>query len=248
MRNGYNTCRLFRTFNNSWRSNNRAREAPPVMPEAAAIATIGVPVAGPRRLAPGRSSTKLIVVSAESPDDGMLMLRYAAGDADAFRELYSRHRAPLWRFVMRNLRDAAATADVFQEIWTRVIAHRENYVRTAKFTTWLYHIAHNCCVDHWRRTGRAARREHPASEQALARLSDDTAPTPVEDAEGAERAAALLAALQQLPAEQRAAFLMYVEGGLGLAEIAVATDVGLETAKSRLRYAVARLRSVLGET
>jgi RNA polymerase sigma-70 factor (ECF subfamily) len=178
----------------------------------------------------------------------MLMLRYATGDADAFRELYSRHRAPLWRFVLRNLRDTTATADVFQEIWTRVIAHREKYVRTARFTTWLYHIAHNCCVDHWRRTGRAARREHPAGEQALAQLGDDTAPTPVEDAQRAECAAALLAALQQLPAEQRAAFLMYVEGGLGLAEIAAATDVGLETAKSRLRYAVARLRSVLGET
>jgi RNA polymerase sigma-70 factor (ECF subfamily) len=248
MRNGYNTCRLFRTFNNSWRSNNRAREAPPVMPEAAAIATIGVPVAGPRRLAPPRQSTKLIAVRAEPPDDGMLMLRYATGDADAFRELYSRHRAPLWRFVLRNLRDTAATADVFQEIWARVIAHRENYVRTAKFTTWLYRIAHNCCVDHWRRTGRAARREHPSGEQVLAHFTDGTAPTPDEEAQSAERAAALQAALQQLPAEQRTAFLMYVEGGLGLAEIAAATGVGLETAKSRLRYAVARLRSVLGES
>ena len=218
------------------------------MPEAAAIAPIEETLRGPRRLAPGRPSSKLIAVRAEPPDDGMLMLRYATGDADAFRELYSRHRAPLWRFVLRNLRDSTAAADVFQEIWTRVIAQREKYVPTAKFTTWLYHIAHNCCVDHWRRTGRAARREHPAGEQALAGLSDDTAPTPVEDAQRAERAAALLAALQQLPAEQRAAFLMYVEGGLGLAEIAAATDVGLETAKSRLRYAVARLRSVLGET
>jgi RNA polymerase sigma-70 factor (ECF subfamily) len=215
------------------------------MTQAGVIALAGCPALAPRRLARDEASTKLRAVNVEPLDDVKLMLRYGAGDATAFEELYSRHRAPLWRFVLRNLHDETATADVFQEIWTRVIAHRERYTATAKFTTWLYRIAHNCCVDHWRRRGRAARREHPAGEDVLVSAVDRDAPTPDEDAQSEERAAALLAALRVLPEEQRTAFLMYVEGGLALPEIAAATGVGVETAKSRLRYAVARLRGAL---
>jgi len=206
------------------------------------------PDAGLVRFAPRGTSTKLVTVSHDSPDDGKLMLQYGAGNAAAFEELYSRHRAPLWRFVLRNLQDEAATADVFQEIWARVIAHRERYTPTARFTTWLYRIAHNCCVDHWRRVGRSTRREHPAGEEVLAGLADDGAPAPDEDAENEEQAAALQAALRELPEAQRAAFLLYVEGGLGLVDIAAATGVGVETAKSRLRYAAARLRDALTGT
>lgn len=215
------------------------------MTQAGVIALAGCPALAPRRLARDEASTKLRAVNVEPLDDVKLMLRYGAGDATAFEELYSRHRAPLWRFVLRNLHDETATADVFQEIWTRVIAHRERYTATAKFTTWLYRIAHNCCVDHWRRRGRAARREHPAGEDVLVSAVDRDAPTPDEDAQSEERAAALLAALRVLPEEQRTAFLMYVEGGLALPEIAAATGVGVETAKSRLRYAVARLRGAV---
>ena len=212
------------------------------MTQAGAIALAGCPAAALPRLARDQVSTKLGAVNVEPPDDARLMLRYGAGDAAAFEELYSRHRAPLWRFVLRNLRDEAATADVFQDIWTRVIAHRGRYAASAKFTTWLYRIAHNCCVDHWRRSGRAARRQHPGGEEVLVCVADSDTPTPEDEAQSDERAAALLAALQALPEEQRTAFLMYTEGGLGLAEIAAATGVGAETAKSRLRYAVARLR------
>jgi RNA polymerase sigma-70 factor (ECF subfamily) len=215
------------------------------MTRAGAIALAGCPTLAPRRLARRGACTKLAGVKVDSPDDARLMLRYGAGDATAFEELYSRHRAPLWRFVLRNLHDEAATADVFQDIWTRVIAHRERYTATAKFTTWLYRIAHNCCVDHWRRSGRAARREHPAGDDVLVSMADHDAPTPDEDAQSDERAAMLLAALRVLPEEQRTAFLMYVEGGLALPEIAAATGVGVETAKSRLRYAVARLRGAV---
>ena len=218
------------------------------MTQAGAIALAGCPALARRRLARDEASTKLGAVNVEPPDDARLMLRYGAGDAAAFEELYSRHRAPLWRFVLRNLRDETATADVFQDVWTRVIAHRERYAATAKFTTWLYRIAHNCCVDHWRRSGRAARREHPAGDDVLVAMVDRDTATPDEDAQNDERAAALLAALRVLPAEQRTAFLMYVEGGLAVSEIAAATGVGVETAKSRLRYAVARLHDAVARS
>jgi RNA polymerase sigma factor (sigma-70 family) len=79
-------------------------------------------------------------------------------------------------------------------------------------------------------------------------MVDRDAATPDEDAQNDERAAALLAALRVLAEEQRTAFLMYVEGGLAVSEIAAATGVGVETAKSRLRYAVARLHDAVARS
>jgi len=215
------------------------------MPLAAAIARKQPAPHESPRFAPRGASTKLLAVSQDPPDDGELMLRYGAGDAAAFEALYARHRASLWRFVQSNLRDETAAADVFQDTWARVVAYRERYRATARFTTWLYRIAYHCCVDHWRRTGRLARQEHPGGQMALKGLADCAAAGPEAQAEGAEQVEALQAALRELPEAQRAAFLLYVEGGLGLADIAAATGVGIETAKSRLRYAAARLRAAL---
>jgi RNA polymerase sigma-70 factor (ECF subfamily) len=179
--------------------------------------------------------------------DAQLMLRYAAGDARAFDALYANHRSGLWRFIRRSVRDAAATDDVFQECWSRVIAHREDYRPEARFATWLYRIAHNCCMDHWRRSGRRAARE-TADEESVAAAADDTAAEPLAAALAGERSERLAKALERLPEEQSAAFLLYVEGGLSVADIAESTDVSAETAKSRLRYAVAKLRQALGES
>ena len=176
--------------------------------------------------------------------DAQLMVRYAAGDARAFDALYAAHKGGLWRFIQRSVRDAAATDDVFQECWSRVIAHRDNYRPEARFATWLYRIAHNCCMDHWRKTGRRDAREGVDDEAVLA-ASDDERLEPLAATLGAESAARLAAALERLPQEQRTAFLLYVEGGLSIAEIGEATGVNPETAKSRLRYATARLRAAM---
>ncbi|MGH8197212.1 MAG: RNA polymerase sigma factor [Steroidobacteraceae bacterium] len=178
--------------------------------------------------------------------DAQLMLRYAAGEARAFDELYAAHRGGLWRFIRRSVRDASATDDVFQECWSRVIANRERYRPEARFATWLYRIAHNCCMDHWRRSGRRDRRE-TVDDDAIAAAADNASAGPVETLIEAEASERLAAALEHLPAEQRAAFLLYVEGGLTAAEIGEVTDVKPETAKSRLRYAVARLKQSLGD-
>lgn len=178
--------------------------------------------------------------------DAQLMLRYAAGDARAFDELYANHRSGLWRFIRRSVRDAAATDDVFQECWSRVIAHRENYRPEARFATWLYRIAHNCCMDHWRKSGRRGSRE-TADDEAVAAAADDAEAGPLPEVLAGERGERLAAALERLPEEQRSAFLLYVEGGLSVAEIAETTGVNAETAKSRLRYATAKLRQSLGD-
>lgn len=183
--------------------------------------------------------------AAEGDIDAARMLRYAAGDARAFDELYAAHRSAVWRFIRRSVRDEAATDDVFQECWSRVIASRERYRPEAKFATWLFRIAHNCCVDHWRRCARRDRRESPG-EQAIELAADESGAGPVESLLAGEARERLAAALGELPPEQRAAFLLYVEGGLSVTEIGEATGVKPETAKSRLRYAVARLKQTLG--
>jgi RNA polymerase sigma-70 factor (ECF subfamily) len=182
----------------------------------------------------------------EGDADAQLMLRYAAGDARAFDALYEAHRGALWRFIRRSVKDAPATDDVFQECWSRVIAHRERYRPEARFATWLYRIAHNCCMDHWRRSGRRDARE-AADDEALAAAAGEASMEPLAATLQGEAGERLAAALARLPAEQRSAFLLYVEGGLSVAEIGEATGVNPETAKSRLRYAVNRLKQALGD-
>ncbi len=190
-------------------------------------------------------------------DDCRLMLRYASGDLQAFAALYARHRAALYRYLARHVRERAAADDLFQEVWSRVIAHRAHYEPRAKFSTFLYRIAHNCCVDHLRRA--AALPPHQRCEEGIEARAEEGGRRAIEpanpsapDAEGPEaraEQAELLAryreALERLPAEQRDVFLLYEQSGLTLEEIAAVTGVGAETAKSRLRYALAKLRSAL---
>jgi len=167
------------------------------------------------------------------------MLAYRQGDAGAFETLYARHKGPLYRFVLRSVRERGLAEELYQEIWMRVIEARGRYSVQAKFTTWLYTIAHNRLTDHWRRRG-----------LQLVALAEQDAPAPPADeparrAEARESLARLATALGALPAAQREAFLLHEEAGMSVAEIAAATGAGEEAAKSRLRYALAKLREAL---
>ena len=182
---------------------------------------------------------------AKGPDDSELMTRFGEGDLEAFEDLYARHKGPLYRYLFRNCGDQETAGDLFQEVWGKIIKHRGSYKALAKFTTFLYHVAHNCLVDHFRYHGRRHRSDHVEYEE---RLPADEVVSPrqperlVASAQLAER---LEQALADLPNEQREAFLLHEESGLSLEEIGHATGVGRETVKSRLRYAVAKLRSAL---
>ncbi|MGH8221061.1 MAG: RNA polymerase sigma factor, partial [Steroidobacteraceae bacterium] len=182
-------------------------------------------------------------------DDGELMVRYAGGDSRAFATLYSRHRARLYRYVARLVRDREAADDLFQDVWSRVIAHRERYEPRAQFSTYLYRVAHNCCIDHLRRVAarpsRAAHDEQTSGEDPTLALSAPDEESPERRLECAELLACYRAALESLPLEQRDVFLLAEQSGLSLEEIAAVTGVGIETAKSRLRYALAKLRKAL---
>ncbi len=179
-------------------------------------------------------------------DDGELMLRYARGDLRAFETLYQRHRGGLYRYLSRHTRNQEAANDLFQEVWSKVIASRERYEPRAKFQTFLYRIAHNCFVDYCRRATARAEISGDGQEDWQSSLPAPDEERPDARAEQAQAMARYKTALAQLPAEQREVFLLYEESGLSLEEIAVITAVGPETAKSRLRYAVGKLRGALG--
>lgn len=212
----------------------------------------------------------MLPAMAGETDDAQLMSRYAKGDVAAFETLYGRHKGPLYRYFLRQCGDPEAAAELFQEVWIRIIRARERYEPKARFNTWLYQIGHNCLVDHYRKSGRSltgdgadappAEAAEPVAEEldpafASARWSlvdweqgpADSAPGPEAANSVAQRAARLWSALEALPPEQREAFLLHEEGGMGLAEIAAVTGANTETVKSRLRYAVKKLRTALGD-
>jgi len=171
------------------------------------------------------------------------MARYRDGDSDAFATLYARYKGPLYRYLLRHVRNAGAAADLFQEVWSRLIATRSRYEARAKFATYLFHIAHNCTIDSFRREVMRHSARSDAEQPMEPEVPEYQRPDGI--AELAEQHSALLAALGVLPQEQREAFLLHEETGLTIEEIARVTDVGLETAKSRLRYAIRKLKKSL---
>ncbi|MBS0320424.1 MAG: RNA polymerase sigma factor [Proteobacteria bacterium] len=186
------------------------------------------------------------------PGDEALMLAYAAGDAGAFDTLYARHRGGLYRYFVHHVRAGGAADELFQDVWMNVIRVRATYTPDAKFATWLYTLAHNRLVDHWRAQGRATLQsidddDAPAARDEAEALTAPRTAQPETRAAAREVGARLVAALAALPEEQRTAFLLQHEGGHSLAEIATITGAGTETVKSRLRYATAKLRSALGD-
>jgi len=184
-----------------------------------------------------------------SPDtsDEVLMAAYRDGDATSFEILYSRHKGGLFRYFRRQCRNESEAEELFQDVWSNVIRARERYAVEAKFTTYLYRIAHNRLIDHYRRSS------------AGIPVSYDDDPDLVESVPAAasdQPEARYLARLQverfrevlaSLPEAQREAFLMHEDGGMNVDAIADATGVNRETAKSRLRYAIARLRRGMQE-
>jgi len=188
-------------------------------------------------------------MSAPAPSDEELMLAYAAGDASAFDALYARHKGGVYRYLARQCRQAGIADELFQDVWMNLIRARASYAPTAKFTTWLYRLAHNRMIDHFRASGHLTlvSSDDEAHEDAVIALPAARASEPEPRAQNRELGERLRAAVAALPPAQREAFLLQQEGELSLAEIAALTGVGMETVKSRLRYAVSKLRAELAD-
>lgn len=169
--------------------------------------------------------------------DEKLMMRYAAGEMAAFEALYERHRGPLYRYILRQVKDAATANDLYQGSWEKIIRARQRYKPEAPFRAWMYRIARNHVVDHFRR-------DNPGMELRDQELDTGEA-GPEAGLAADQRRARLEAAIGELPPEQKDALLLKLESGLDLQAIAEVTGVNRETAKSRLRYAVRKLKQKL---
>ena len=182
------------------------------------------------------------VVKPGSDED--LMLRYAAGDLDAFKTLYDHHRGGLYRYFLRQSNQSVAE-ELFQDVWAGVIQSRKRYRPRAAFKTWLYTLAHNRLIDHWRREG--SRPIEISDADSLEEVTEDINPGPQRLVDLRDCLEQLLHLVSGLPDVQRQTFLLKHEAGMSLAEIAASMSTGAETAKSRLRYAMERLRSAIAK-
>ena len=194
-------------------------------------------------LCPVQINKSFILPLLEEKSDEQLMHAYRNGDLQAFDELFSRFKNSLFRYLARQTNNMAVTEELFQETWAALIKNRKNYTVKAKFKTYLFHIAHNKVIDFYRsnknnKNDILSYEEHHDDLASDEVIKDDLS-IKIDITKKYER---LLKLLETLPAAQRDTFLMHEEAGMTLPEIAETMNVSRETVKSRLRYAMQRLR------
>lgn len=232
-------------------------------PRATAIASAHRPT-GPRlpsaanaahTVSAGRSGPFAVSMSPSEASDEELMLAFRGGDASAFEMLVARHQRGVFNYVLRSVRDRGRAEELLQEVFLRVVRSKDRYERSAKFTTWVYAIARNLCVDESRRARfrdhqslDAKRRGRDGDEGStlLSRMSAPEVPTDAA-AEAPKLRQRLTAAVDALPEEQREVFLMRQIGGLSFREIGETIGIPENTVKSRMRYALEKLRQHLSD-
>lgn len=184
--------------------------------------------------------------------DEKLMARFQKGRLRAFEILFGRHRDGIFRFLLRFTRNRETAEDLLQEVFLRVVAKKDSFQQRSKFTTWLYTIARNLCIDHLRkmRHRNAASLDQPCrpgaeSEVTLMDRIDSKAVPPDRKAHQIDLRQRIARAVEELRPEQREVFLMREESGLPFDEIATIVDAPLNTVKSRMRYALQNLKNNL---
>lgn len=191
--------------------------------------------------------------------DEQLMHKYANGDAGCFDLLYSRHKGSLYRYIKRQINDAATANDLYQGVWEKIIKARRKYKTSTPFKAWMFRIAHNHIIDHYRRqkpveamdetqldSANLSERQHNPQPSAYGHVSDNP-PEPSQALIEEQQQRHLLQQIAALPEDQRSTLLLKLESGLKMEQIAALTGVNRETVKSRLRYAVNKLKRNLLE-
>jgi RNA polymerase sigma-70 factor (ECF subfamily) len=185
--------------------------------------------------------------------DEALVLRYQRGETEAFAELLRRHRTPVFNFVLRHIGSRPAAEDTVQEVFLRVVQSAADFKHEARFSTWLYTIARNLCIDHLRKMSLRAHDSihEPRGEEG--RSLEERMPDPRPDgsversAQSAELRVRITEAVEALPREQREVFLLREVANLAFKEIAEVTGTPENTVKSRMRYALERLQEALAD-
>jgi len=185
------------------------------------------------------------VIMHDAVKDEQLMLQYKDGDSRAFEILYSRYRLPMFRYLQNQCGNAAIAEEIFQDVWMNLVRARERYEVTASFKTYIYRLAHNRLIDHYRKQKHGVPSSYDEHEGLL--NMDETANhiSPQRQVAVEQQVDRLLNAIAELPEAQREAFLLKEETGLSVEEIATMTNVKPETAKSRIRYAMNKLKQAV---
>jgi RNA polymerase sigma-70 factor (ECF subfamily) len=174
--------------------------------------------------------------------DEELMLAFANNDMNAFELLYARYKDALYRYFLRHLSDQNIVQELVQDLWMKVIHSKSNYQVTAKFSTWLYTLAHNRLVDWYRRNNLESKAFKENTDESV----DATIEwNPADELQTKRLAKALKKGINTLPFNQRELFLLHQEACLTLPQIAEMLDEGIEKIKSRYRYALQKLRNQL---
>ena len=183
----------------------------------------------------------------DATDDADLLRAHGAGDSHAFARLYDRYDRPCFQFIRRLLGVAHGDAaeDLHQETWIAVSKNAAVFdPARSSFPAWLFTIARRKTWDHFRRQKVAIL---ASVQDDAAMMVSDPGQTPLEQVQSRELAEEIVAAVEALPLEQRGVFVLFAHAGLSLEEIAQVTGVAVETVKSRLRYARAKLRQSLAD-
>ncbi len=198
------------------------------------------------------SAAAVLAPLLSAASDESLMQAYSAGDGKAFEILYTRHRAPFWRYLTRLIGSSAEGEELFQDAWQRVIVARDSYrsetsasvsgAGGAPFRAWLFRIGHNLAMDRLRHKNIAP---ESSMDDNVLQFPANSEAEPDQQSISAQAHALLMQSLAALPPEQREVVLLRAEGELSLEEIGALTGEGRETVKSRLRYALAKLKQSL---
>lgn len=186
-----------------------------------------------------------------NPTDEELIIRYRKGDGSAFPALFARYKGKVFLLVRGYFSNQARAEEVFQEIFLKVIERIGSFDAAGSFRSWFLTLCRNHCIDRIRQQGR-----RPEVPESAFKSEEDTQPSPLDtavsaqsapdqDAYARELAEGLKSALGKLPDEQRETFLMKERMGMTFEEIAEVMDVSVNTAKSRMRYALEALRRSL---
>lgn len=189
-------------------------------------------------------------VPLEARSDEELMLAYGRGEVRAFELLMKRYERPIFAFLLRSVKRQEIAEELLQEVFMRVIRSAPTYQQTAKFSTWLYTIARNICIDRARKKSRRPELsldekvggEDEGGVSYVDLLVDEGASTSHMAHERSVFLERLEEALAQLPPDQREVFLLKEVSGLKFREIAEVVDAPVPTIKSRMRYALQALR------
>ena len=177
--------------------------------------------------------------------DEQLMLAFIESDSKAFEILYARHKDAVYRYFLRSVSNEATSQELYQDLWLKVIHSKNNYQVKAKFTTWMYTLAHNRLVDWYRRNNLEVKAFQQTDEKDVSTNQGEIDWNPENELQTKRLSNDLKNAISKLPNEQRDVFLLHQEANLSLPQIAEMLHTGIEKIKSRYRYSITKLRKSL---